>query len=111
VQFVKKDTSLQPEPGQGQGRVRAESGQSRGRVGAESGQSEKIETESLKNKIVIALSEGALSKAEIADKIKLKSVTGYLNRTIRSMLTEGLIEYTIPEKPNSRLQKYKLKKD
>jgi hypothetical protein len=56
------------------------------------------------------LAQDALSKSEIANKIGLKSVTGYLNRTIRSMLTEGRIEYTIPEKPNSRLQKYKLKK-
>ena len=56
------------------------------------------------------LTQDALSKSEIANKIGLKSVTGYFNRTIRSMLAEGLIEYTIPEKPNSRLQKYKLKK-
>ena len=59
---------------------------------------------------MMALSQGELSKAEIASKIGMKNVTGYLNRTIRSMLTEGLIEYTIPEKPNSRLQKYKTKK-
>ncbi|MFC1856547.1 RNA-binding domain-containing protein [Thermodesulfobacteriota bacterium] len=109
VQFIKKDyKSIKAESNQG--RVRAESGQSRGRVGAESGQSEEIEAESIKNKVMIALSDGELSKAEIANKIGLKSVTGYLNRTIRSMLTEGFIEYTIPEKPNSRLQKYRLTK-
>ena len=56
------------------------------------------------------LTQDALSKSEIADKIGLKSVTGYFNRIIHSMLAEGLIEYTIPQKPNSRLQKYKLKK-
>jgi ATP-dependent DNA helicase RecG len=56
------------------------------------------------------LAQDALSKSEIADKIGLKSVTGHLNRTIRTMLREGFLEYTIPEKPNSRLQKYKLKK-
>ena len=56
------------------------------------------------------LAKDALSKSEIAKKIGLKTVTGYFNRTIRSMLDEGIIEYTIPEKPNSRLQKYKLKK-
>jgi ATP-dependent DNA helicase RecG len=113
VQFVKKGTSLQSESGQSRGRVGAESqpgsGQSQGRVRAESGQGEEIKKESLKEKVVIVLSDDALSKSEIANKIGLKSVTGYLNRTIRSMLTEGLIEYTIPEKPNSRLQKYKLK--
>jgi len=98
VQFVKKD------PG------RAESGQSQSRVRAESGQSVGVETESLHEKVVAVLSDDALSKSEIANKIGLKSVTGYFNRTIRSMLAEGLIEFTIPEKPNSRLQKYKLKK-
>ena len=56
------------------------------------------------------LTQDPLSKSEIANKLGLKSVTGYFNRIIRSMLAEGLIEYTIPEKPNSRLQKYKLKK-
>jgi predicted HTH transcriptional regulator len=100
VQFVKKY------PG------RAESGQSQGRVRAESGQSgAETEAESLQQKVVNVLARDALSKSEIANKIELKSVTGYFNRTIRSMLTKGLIEYTIPEKPNSRLQKYKLKKN
>ena len=110
VQFVKKDMISRPESGQSEGRVRAESGQSEGRVKVKSGQSEEIEAASLNNKIMMALSEGELSKAEIASKIGMKAVTGYLNRTIRSMLKQELIEYTIPGKPNSRLQKYKLKK-
>jgi ATP-dependent DNA helicase RecG len=99
VQFVKKDLT------------KAESGQSQGRVGAESGQSDtETEAESLQQKVTNVLVQDALSKSEIANKIGLKSVTGYLNRTIRSMLDRGSIVYTIPEKPNSRLQKYRLKK-
>jgi predicted HTH transcriptional regulator len=99
VLFVKKDLG-RAEPGQSQGRVEAESEQG----------GTKTEAESLQQKVMNVLARDALSKSEIANKIGLKSVTGYLNRTIRSLLDRGSIVYTIPEKPNSRLQKYKLKK-
>ncbi len=100
VQFLKKDLG------------RAESGQSQGRVRAESGQSATdIEAESLQQKVISVLGQDALSKSEIANKVGLNSVTGHLNRTIRSLLENGSIVYTIPDKPNSRLQKYKLKKN
>jgi ATP-dependent DNA helicase RecG len=56
------------------------------------------------------LVQDALSKSEIANKVGLNSITGHLNRTIRSLLENGSIVYTIPDKPNSRLQKYRLKK-
>ena len=99
VQFVKRDLT------------KAESGQSRGRVGAESGQSDtETEAESLQQKVTNVLVQDALSKSEIANKVGLNSVTGHLNRTIRSLLENGSIVYTIPDKPNSRLQKYRLKK-
>jgi ATP-dependent DNA helicase RecG len=38
----------------------------------------------------------------------LKSKTGYLKRDIKGLMEENLIEYTIPDKPQSRLQKYRL---
>jgi ATP-dependent DNA helicase RecG len=32
----------------------------------------------------------------------------YLNDLVRKMAANGLIEFTIPDKPTSRLQKYRL---
>ena len=39
----------------------------------------------------------------------MKGVPGHIHRMVRELLAEGNIEYTVPEKPNSRLQKYRLK--
>jgi len=101
VQFIKKEmakAASQPELGPSEGRVKAESGPSEGRVRAGS----------LKEKILAALVSEPLSKAEISAKLGLKGVPGHIGRVIRELLAEGRIEHTIPEKPNSRLQKYRL---
>ena len=82
------------------GRVGAESGQSQGRVGAESGD--------IQDRIVAALRTGELSKSEIAAAIGLDRVSGYLNRVVRALLADGIIELTLKDKPASRLQKYRL---
>jgi hypothetical protein len=37
-----------------------------------------------------------------------RSVSGQLKTSIKSLLARQLIEYTIPEKKGSRLQKYRL---
>jgi ATP-dependent DNA helicase RecG len=73
-------------------------------LGAES------KAESLRKTILALLSQGALSKSEIAAGLGLKKISGNFNDVVRDILKEGLIEYTIPEKPQSRLQKYKLSK-
>jgi len=58
--------------------------------------------------VLKVLAAGPLSKAEISRLLGQKEVSGQLNTVIRRLRQEGLIEYTIPEKPNSRLQKYRL---
>ena len=54
------------------------------------------------------MKEEALSKSELAKALGQKAISGKLNLRIREMLSHALIEMTIPEKPNSRLQKYRL---
>jgi len=49
-----------------------------------------------------------LSKSELSARLGQKEVSGQLNKVIRSLLAKWQIEYTIPEKTNSRLQKYRL---
>ncbi len=64
--------------------------------------------ESLEDGVVRLLQKGHLSKSEIANSLGHKKISSGLNKVIHSLLKRGKIAYTIPEKPNSRLQKYKL---
>ena len=64
--------------------------------------------ESIFERIIKELLIGARSKSELATALGHKSVSGKLNERIREMLAADLIAYTIPDKPTSRLQKYRL---
>ena len=55
-----------------------------------------------------ALSAKPLSRSQIAEALGHEAVSGAANRAIKVLFTKRLIEYTIPEKPQSRLQKYRL---
>ena len=58
-----------------------------------------------------AVMQKPLSMSEISLKIgSKKQVTGALKRLVQDLLSEKLIQRTIPDKPNSRLQKYRLTK-
>jgi Fic family protein len=58
--------------------------------------------------VLKALEKGSLSRKEIFAAIGINGDTRSFNRNIAPLLTDCLIEMTVPDKPNSRLQKYKL---
>ena len=49
-----------------------------------------------------------LKSGELASKIGQRSLSGKLKLRLRQMLEDRIIEWTIPAKPRSRLQKYRL---
>ena len=59
-------------------------------------------------RILKSLAEQPLGKADIAEAVGHKGVSGQLNKRVKQLQEQGLIEMTRPEKPNSRLQKYRL---
>ena len=58
--------------------------------------------------ILTHLKKDALSKKEIALKLGKIKPTRYLHELMRSLVEKGVVEYTMPDKPNSRLQRYRL---
>ncbi len=67
------------------------------------------QSEAQSEKILKALEKSACSATELMMELGLETKTGALKRAIKELLELGKIEYTIPDKPNSRLQKYRLK--
>lgn len=64
--------------------------------------------ESLDQRVLEMLKPQALGKAKISVNLGQKEISGQLNKVIRVLIDQGLIEYMLPDKPNSRLQKYRL---
>ena len=81
-----------------EGAVGAQSGRSRGAVGAQSP----------KNECLKLLMYAELGRKTIAQKLGTSSRAGHLSRILAELVSNGLIELTLPEKPNSRLQRYRL---
>ena len=59
-------------------------------------------------RIMSILADQVLSSGDITAALGKEYYSGHLRRIIKMMLSDGIIEYTIPEKPRSRLQKYRL---
>lgn len=64
--------------------------------------------ESLELRVLSSLKAMPLSKVEISNMLGQREISGHLNKSFRLMLACRTIAYTIPDKPNSRLQKYRL---
>ena len=70
--------------------------------GQESGQESEVDLKILKSL------KKPKSRSEIAKGLGHKSISGSINRAVSRLLGKNLIEYTIPDKPQCRLQKYRL---
>ena len=64
--------------------------------------------DSLERRVLELLVDGPMSKSTIARHLGHRSVSGGLNRVIRRLRRDGLVEYTLKGKPNSSRQQYRL---
>ena len=91
------------------GPVGAQLGSSQGTVGAQLGRSQgAVRAQSPREKCLILLAGSELKRKEIAVGVRMPSRSGYLSRMLAELVEDGLIERTIPDKPNSSQQRYRL---
>ncbi|MGV3526286.1 MAG: Fic family protein [Candidatus Sericytochromatia bacterium] len=59
-------------------------------------------------KIMLLLEQDERGKAALASALGHKTVSGELHKQIKHLMASGYLVMTLPEKPNSRMQKYRL---
>ena len=64
--------------------------------------------QSIQIRILSVLRKRELQRGELAVAIGQRAISGKLKLRLKQMLEDRIIEWTIPNKPNSRLQKYRL---
>lgn len=64
-------------------------------------------SESVHDRVMVAIHARPLARSEIADAVGHKSITGGLRQALADLMEAGFVAYTRPDKPNSRLQKYR----
>ena len=89
-------------------KVQKKDGEAGGRPESQPESRPESQPESLERRVLGLLSGGPLSKSELSSRLGQKEVSGHLNQVIRILLADQTVEYTRPEKPSSRLQKYRL---
>ena len=82
--------------------------QSRHPVGTQSRHPVCNEGEKTIQEHVIALCEVPRSTKELLDKVGRSDRTKFKRFVLRVLVEDGILEWTIPDKPNSRHQKYRL---
>ena len=64
--------------------------------------------ESIAMRVLFLLKNGPMAKTALSAELGQKEISGQLNKVIRLLVADKTIEYTIPKKPSSRLQQYRL---
>jgi ATP-dependent DNA helicase RecG len=66
------------------------------------------EYQSLEKRILGLLKDGPLSASTLSKRLGQSRVSGQLKVVLKQLLSDGRITFTVPDKPNSRLQKYRV---